>query len=143
MTYLCATGKGNEADKYFLAAVDDPFYTTPGLALSNAGSCALERGDLDKAETFLRQSLDYDSKLAGSLLPMARISYQQGSYLRARAFLQRYEAVGAMNEESLALGYDIEKELGDEQAASRYRQSLMERYPGSTQAGRVAGQDGR
>ena len=74
---------------------------------------------------------------------MARISYQQGSYLRARAFLQRYEAVGAMNEESLALGYDIEKAPGDEQAPSRYRQALMERYPGSTQAGRVAGQDRR
>jgi len=141
--YLCATGKGEDADKYFLAAVDDPFYSTPAIALSNAGSCALERGDLDKAETFLRQSLDYDSRLAGSLLPMARISYLQGSYLRARAFLQRYEAAGPMNEESLALGYDIEKELGDEQAANRYGQELMERYPGSSQAGRIAGQDRR
>jgi type IV pilus assembly protein PilF len=123
--------------------VDDPFYSTPEIALSNAGSCALERGDLDKAEKFLRQSLDYDSKLAGSLLPMARISYLQGSYLRARAFLQRYEAVGAMNEESLTLGYDIETELGDQQAANRYRQEMMERYPGSNQAGRKASQDRR
>jgi len=139
--YLCATGKGKDADKYFMTAVDDPFYSTPEIALSNAGSCALGRGDLDKAEAFLRQSLDYDSKLAGSLLPMARISYQKGSYLRARAFLQRYEAVGAMNEQSLTLGFDIEEMLGDQQAANRYRQELMERYPGSTQAGRNARQD--
>jgi type IV pilus assembly protein PilF len=139
--YLCAVGKGDEADKYFEAAVNDPFYSTPAIALSNAGSCALGRGDLDKAEAFLRQSLDYDSRLAGSLLPMANISYLQGSYLRARAFLQRYEAVGAMNEESLVLGYDIERELGDEQAANRYRQELMERFPGSKQAGRIASQE--
>jgi len=139
--YLCATGQGKDADKYFETAVADPFYSTPAIALSNGGSCALQRGDLDKAEAFLRQSLDYDSRLAGSLLPMAKISYLQGSYLRARAFLQRYEAVGAMNEESLKLGYDIELELGDQQAANRYRLELMERYPGSTQAGRNAGQD--
>lgn len=139
--YLCATGKAGEADKHFEAAVADPFYATPAIALSNAGSCALQRGDLDKAERYLRQSLDYDSRLAGSLLPMAKISYLQGSYLRARAFLQRYEAVGAMNEESLILGYDIETELGDQQAANRYRLELMERFPGSTQAGRNAGQD--
>jgi type IV pilus assembly protein PilF len=139
--YLCATGKGEEADRYFRAAVDDPFYTTPEIALSNAGTCALGRGDLDNAEIFLRQSLEYDSKLAGSLLPMARISFENGSYLRARAFLQRYEAVGPMNQESLTLGYDIEEKLGDQQAADRYRQELMERYPGSIQAGRNARQD--
>jgi type IV pilus assembly protein PilF len=74
---------------------------------------------------------------------MANISYLQGSYLRARAFLQRYEAVGAMNEESLILGYDIEMELGDQQAANRYRQELMERYPGSAQVGRNASQERR
>ena len=139
--YLCASGKGEDAEKYFRAAVADPFYSTPAIALSNAGSCALDQGDLDKAEAFLRQSLEYDSKLPGSLLPMARISYEQGSYLRARAFLQRYEAVGAMNEESLTLGYDIEQKLGDQQAANRYRKELMERYPGSSQAGRNASQD--
>ncbi len=139
--YLCAAGKGGEAEKYFRAAVEDPFYGTPAIALSNAGSCALQLGDLDKAETFLRQSLDYDSKLPGSLLPMARISYEQGSYLRARAFLQRYEAVGPMNEASLSLGYEIEQKLGDLQAANRYRQELMERYPGSSRAGRKAAQD--
>ena len=141
--YICATGNGEDADKYFLAAVNDPFYSTPEIALSNAGSCALKRGDLDKAEKFLRQSLDYDSKLPGPLLPMARISYLQGSYLRARAFIQRYEAVGAMNEESLTLGYEIEIKLGDQQSANRYRQELMERYPGSNQAGRNASQDRR
>lgn len=139
--YLCATGKRDAAEKYFLVAVDDPFYPTPAIALSNAGSCALARGDLDKAETFLRQSLDYDNKLGSSLLPMAEVSYLQGSYLKARAFLQRYEAVSEMDEESLYLGYRIESELGDEKSAERYRLDLLERYPGSIQAGRAARQE--
>ena len=139
--YLCGTGKRKEADKYFIAAVDDPFYSTPAIALANAGSCALARGDLDKAETFLRQSLDYDGNLGAALLPMSEVSYRQGSFLRARAFLQRYQAVGAMNEESLFLGFEIESKLGDDASAERYRIELLERYPGSTHAGSIAGQE--
>jgi type IV pilus assembly protein PilF len=139
--FLCSTGKSREAERYFLAAVDDPFYRTPGLAYSNAGSCALSGGDLDKAEAFLRQSLEYDDKLGSALLPMSVVSYRQGAYLRARAFLQRYEAVAETNEESLFLGYEIESKLGDRKSAEQYRIELLERYPGSIQAGRTAGQE--
>jgi type IV pilus assembly protein PilF len=96
---------------------------------------------LDKAEKFLRQSLDYDNRLPAALLPMANVSYQQGSFLRARAFLQRYQAVGEMNEESLYLGYQIESELGDEGAAEKYRIKLLEQYPGTIQASGRAGRE--
>ena len=139
--WLCASGNPKEADKYFVAAVDDPFYKTPAIALSNAGSCALAAGDVDKAEIFLRQSLEYDNKLGASLLPMAEVSYIQGEYLRARAFLQRFEAGGVMDGKSLYLGFIIESKLGDEESAERYRFELLERYPGSIQAGKTAGQD--
>lgn len=139
--FLCASGREAEAEQYFLAAVQDPFYGTPAIALSNAGTCALAAGDLDKAESFLRQSLEYDDMLASSLLPMAEVSYRQGAYLKARAFLQRYETVGPMNKESLSLGYRIEQQLGDEEAAVRYRTELLERYPNSTEAGANAGRE--
>ena len=139
--FLCATGRHAEAEPYFEAAVEDPFYDTPEIALSNAGSCALARGDLDKAESFLRQSLQYDDKLGAALLPLAEVSFRQGSYLRARAFLQRYEANGPVTEESLALGYRIEGRLGDEEAAERYRVELLQRYPGTKQAGGITGRE--
>ncbi|MBT8047174.1 MAG: type IV pilus biogenesis/stability protein PilW [Xanthomonadales bacterium] len=139
--FLCGRGKFAEAEKYFVTAVDDPFYQTPAIALANAGSCALQRGDLDNAEIFLRQSLEYDQKLGSALLPMAEVSYRKGAYLRARAFLQRYEALGTMDESSLTLGYQIENRLGDEKAANRYRQELQERYPDADRAGRAARQE--
>jgi type IV pilus assembly protein PilF len=139
--YLCARGEPEEAEKYFLVAVDDPFYDTPAIAMANAGSCALQRGDLDNAETFLRQSLEHDSRLGSALLPMAEVSYRQGEYLRARAFLQRYETLGEMDEQSLALGYQIETKLGDEESAEKYRAELQKRYPNSTGAGRAARQE--
>jgi type IV pilus assembly protein PilF len=138
-SYLCSSGKTTEADKYFLIAVKDPFYESPEVAYSNAGICALEGNDLDKAESYLRQSLDYDPKLAAALLPMANVSYQQESYLRARGFLQRYEAVGVEIEESLFLGYLIESKLGDTVSAQRYQQALMEQFPNSEQARQAKG----
>ncbi len=139
--FLCSMGKGEQADKYFLTAVEDPFYKTPQVAYANAGNCSLDRGDLDKAEDFLRQSLEYDKKFATALLSMAEVSYLRGSYLRARAFLQRYEAVGTSNERSLLMGYQIESKLGDSTSADRYRTELLQRFPNSRQAGQVAGRE--
>ena len=34
---LCEVGRYAEADKHFRAALNDPFYSTPGVALANAG----------------------------------------------------------------------------------------------------------
>lgn len=141
--YLCARGRQAEAEKYFLTAVKDPFYETPAIAYANAGSCALQLGDLDKAETFLRQSLDYDSTLGSALLPMAEVSYRQGEYLRARAFLQRFEAQGVMDEKSLMLGYQTELKLGDNDSADKYLQELQERFPESMRNSGNVRQEGK
>ena len=127
--FLCRHGKGREAEPYFMTAIEDPFYGTPGVALANAGSCALTLGQLDKAEAYLRQSLKYDQRMPEALLPLADVSYRQEAYLQARAFLQRYEAVAPDNEESLKLGYLIETALGDQSSADRYRLELRENYP--------------
>ena len=139
--FLCGIGKREKAEPFFVTAVGDPFYDTPEIALSNAGTCALARGDLDKAESFLRQSLEYDDTLGSSLLALAEVSYRQESYLRARAFLQRFEAAAEETEESLVLGYRIETELGDERSADRYRQALLEQYPDRIRAEGTAGRD--
>ena len=135
--YLCDQGEYKDAGKYFETAMQDPFYTTKYVAAGNAGMCALNNGDLDKAELYLRQSLEYDQKYAPALLPMAQISYRKEDFLRARAFLQRFEAVGEINAESLYLGYLIESKLGDGKSASQYRESLMDQFPGSTEAAKM------
>jgi type IV pilus assembly protein PilF len=38
--FLCRLGRFPDAEKYFLRAVEDPFYKTPAAALANAGVCA-------------------------------------------------------------------------------------------------------
>lgn len=132
--YLCANGNYKEADRHFETALNDPFYNTKYVAAGNAGLCALNNNDLDKAELYLRQSLEYDQKYSQALLPMAQLSYRKQDFLRARAFLQRFESAGQINSESLYLGYLIESELGDGKSASQYLENLMDQFPGSAEA---------
>ncbi|NNE04609.1 MAG: type IV pilus biogenesis/stability protein PilW [Xanthomonadales bacterium] len=132
--YLCHSRKAGEADPYFQAAVKDPFYRTPEVAYANAGSCWLQVGNLDKAERYLRQSLEYDAEFSDALLSMADISARRGDFLRARAFLQRYESTGSESAQSLLLAFRIESELGNGVTASAYRERLLSKFSNSEQA---------
>lgn len=132
--FLCSTGKGEEADRYFEAAFKDPFYSTPEIAYANAGLCALRVNDLDKAERYLRQSLEYNVEISAALLAMSNLNYRKGEYLNARAFLQRYESAEKKTAESLLLGYQIERALADQTAAADYKRQLQDQFPDSAQA---------
>lgn len=131
--HLCNTGKADEADQYFMTAVNDPFYRTPEVAYANAGTCALQLNKLDKAYTYLRKSLEYNANFADALFPLADINYRQEEFLKARAFLQRYEAVRPASPESLLLGYRIENQLGDRKSAEKYMSELRTQFPDSDQ----------
>lgn len=135
--FLCAQRDYKAAGPHFEAAFKDPFYSTKYVAAANAGMCALNNNDLDRAESYLRQSLEYDKNYAPALLPMAQVSYRKQDFFKARAFLQRYESAGQISSESLYLGLLIESELGDEKAASHYRENLMDQFPGSPEAAKL------
>jgi len=137
--FLCGQGKGNEAWKYFEKAFQDPFYDTPQVAYANAGLCALGLGELDKAEKYLRQSLEYDAEITESLIAMANLNFRNGNYLSARAFLQRYEAIAEPTAQSLLLGFRTENALGDTSAANQYRDDLLSQFPNSAEAEQLRG----
>lgn len=139
--YLCGQDKREEAGRYFQVAMKDPFYATPEVVYVNAGLCALRANDLDKAETYLRQSLEYDAQYAPALLPMADLSYRTEAFMRARAFLQRFEAVAVSNAQSLLLGYRIESALGDAASSGRYQRDLLDKFPNSAEAAQAREQN--
>jgi type IV pilus assembly protein PilF len=132
--FLCSRGRFDEADDYFRVAIADPYYRTPEVALANAGTCAQRAGRNEAAEQYLRRALERDPNYAAALLPMAKTLTARGDHLRARAFLQRHEAVAAPSADALALGLDIEEALGDHRAAAEYRKRLLDQFPRSQQA---------
>ncbi|WJW76264.1 type IV pilus biogenesis/stability protein PilW [Thiohalobacter sp. IOR34] len=133
-TFLCRRGRWPEAEAHFTTAAADPLYPQALMALANAGICAQGAGDLDKAEDYLRQALNHNPRFAVALLQMARLTLARGQYLRTRAYLQRYQEVARHTPESLWLGIQAERALGDRDAAASYALLLRNKFPDSEQA---------
>ncbi|MCP4045091.1 MAG: type IV pilus biogenesis/stability protein PilW [Gammaproteobacteria bacterium] len=135
--YLCQTDKQKQAMMHFLKALDDPFYSSPSVALTNAGSCTMRQGDMVTANEYLRAALKIEPGFPDALLNMAKLNYEEENYLKARAFLQRYEAAASHNAESLLLGYRIETASRDSETANKYKRMLESNFPDSSQTTEV------
>lgn len=141
-TYLCKKGKFSEANKHFETALEDPFYSTPEVAMVNAGTCEMEAGNLADAELLLRGALKRDPANPDGLLAMAKLNYLQNSYFLSRAFIQRYESASSHSAKSLLLAFNVEMALQDREAADRYLYQLQHEFSESNQAkeaGRLSG----
>jgi type IV pilus assembly protein PilF len=132
--FLCKQGRAGESKVYFDRALADPFYETPDLAMTNAGTCLLGSKDYDGAEVYFRKALDRNANNADALYQMANVLYLKNDAFRARAFLQRLEAQGQPSPTALKLGHDIELRLGDGEAAQDYAKRLREKFPDSEPA---------
>ena len=135
--FLCAHQRGAEASRYFHEAAEDKQYRTPEVALTNAGVCARKKPDLAAAERDFRAALKINPNFADALSQMAWLSYQQKDYLRARAFLQRYQQAGQPTPETLLIGALTEHALGDTVAARAYEQRLRKEFPESEESGNL------
>jgi type IV pilus assembly protein PilF len=134
--FLCAKGQYDEAQKYYAQAMRDPFYKTPAVLYANAGVCLVDHGGglrLDDAETDFRRALEADSGNAIALFYMAKLLYAKADYFHARAFIQRFEALGHPDPVALLLARDIEIKLGHDDAARGYAERLRKDFPDSQQ----------
>lgn len=132
--FLCHVGKVQESLPYFAKAITDPFYQTPDVALTNQGGCQLQIGDRAGAEASLRQAVQRNPNNPNALLLLAHVLYLNQNDFGAKAFLQRFEALGHPNADALKLGHDIESRLGNMDAAQNYNKRLVSQFPDSEQA---------
>ncbi len=128
-TFLCRQQKYDQADAHFRKAWENPFYKTPVVALTNAGSCAMKAGRPEMAEGYLRQALRLDQSYPDALYLLARLMHEQGEHFKARAFMQRYEATGQVRPDAYWLAYRIEHALGDLEASQAYARKLRLQFP--------------
>ncbi len=127
--FLCAEKRYDEGEKRLLLALENPVWPGRDKAYENLGQCMDDKGDVVKAERYYREALKVNANLSKSLLALAKVSQQQGNYISARAFLQRYSALAPHTPQSLWLGVQIERELGDRNALSSYGMSLRNNFP--------------
>jgi type IV pilus assembly protein PilF len=133
--FLCATGRAAQAQPYFTAAMADPFYKTPDILYSNAGSCLMKSGSghLDEAIVYFRKALEANARNGVALFQMSDALYQKDDFFHARAFVQRFEGLGRPDPAALLLARNIEVKLGHPDAARDYAQRLREQFPDSEQ----------
>ena len=128
---LCTREKYDESLEYFERSVANPLYTTPWVPLTNAGVCARSGSNPAQAEGLFRRALEGNGRYPIALFQMARINFEQGRMLSARAYIERYREVARPTAELLWLGVQIERELNDQDQAMSYELQLRNRFPDS------------
>lgn len=132
--YLCKLGRFDQAQKRFDLAKADGFYSARDLVYLNSGTCILlANGSLDAAEDDFRRAVEINPKNGQALYQLASVLYQKNDYFKARAFIQRFDALGQASPDALLLARNIEVKLGNTGAARDYAQRLREQFPDSTQ----------
>ncbi len=132
--FLCEQGHYDQAIERFLETLKVVEYRRPDEAYENAGLCALRIPDRARAERYFRHALEANPLRATTLYQMMKLSYEEGRYMHARAFLKRYERVASHTARSLWLALQLERELGNAPAAATYAQLLRDKFPDSPEA---------
>lgn len=132
-SFLCSNDRIDEAEALFLNAANNPFYSTPEIALTNAGLCLL-KSKPETGEDYFKQALTKNPNFSHALIQMADISYNKGQYGLAQQYLERYKKNAGHTPQSLWLGIRLYNELGRKDDVSSYALLLKNKYPDSEEA---------
>ena len=132
--FLCNAGQYQQGFKLLEQALSMPLNNRKWIAQTNIGLCYLKQGEKKLAEQAFRRALQDNPQYAPALAEMQKISYDDRNYLSARAFLQRYLAVGRHTPQTLWIAWQTERALGNREQAETYRGQLLTLFPGSDEA---------
>ncbi|MDP3705127.1 MAG: type IV pilus biogenesis/stability protein PilW [Legionellaceae bacterium] len=91
--FLCRQGRYQQAERYFLLAVQDVQYDHTAAAYENAGLCVKAIPDDKKAVTYFQNALMQDPLRKQSLYELVRIELKQGQVAAATRHLQNYSSL--------------------------------------------------
>ncbi len=131
--FLCTRGRYDEGLSQFSAAIRNPLYTQPELAMTNAGLCAEKKGDIALAEANLGKALKLQPDNPNSILKLAGLYFRQGRLAEAQRLLGRHDELAPPSAESLWLGVRLERKLGDRAQEAAYALQLRKRFPDSNE----------
>ena len=129
--FLCQSGREKDSIGYFLQAIRNPLYTSPGRSYSAAGMCSVRMKNTKEAEEFFVRALRLDADDPRALLQLGQIRYRQGNMDDARKLVARHLKLASPSPESLWLAVRIERKSGERTAEQGFANQLRRRFPGS------------
>jgi type IV pilus assembly protein PilF len=136
--YLCQTGRPRESIAEFEAAVRNPLYKTPWIALINAGKCSAASGDAVAAQGFYRRALTASPNNPEAAYNFALLQYKSGNYGDSRALMRIVMLQSNPPPEALYLGLCTERKLGDRQTELSFVTQLRNRWPDAAETRAIA-----
>ena len=136
--YLCQTGRPRESIAEFEAAVRNPLYKTPWIALINAGKCSAASGDAVAAQGFFRRALTASPNNPEAAYNFALLQYKSGNYGDSRALMRIVMLQSNPPPEALYLGLCTERKLGDRQSELSFVTQLRNRWPDAAETRAIA-----
>jgi type IV pilus assembly protein PilF len=136
--YLCTHGREKESIAEFEAAVRNPLYRTPEIALVNAGKCSVAIGDGIAADQYFRRALQLRPNDAVAAYNLALLSFKGARHTESRALMKVVMQQTNPPPEALFLGMCVERQLGDRQSEQSYIAQLRNRYPDSAETRAIA-----
>lgn len=129
--FLCRLGRFEDAIEQFDKSASNPFNLNPEFAYNNAGSCAMSFDKIVEAERETRKALRKNPRFTPALLNMVEILLEQEKFEIADAYYVRYLKYGNHTADSLWLGIQIKRVLGDRVAIDEYGSRLKSDFPRS------------
>lgn len=128
-TFLFNQDRKDEALREFNRVADAPFYKKKWIAYTYLGYYDLKNNKKKQAEKRFYYALKLNKSYEPALFEMARLRYDKGELMSARAYIERYFSQAGNTQKGLQLAIKIETALQSYDAVERYQLELKRKFP--------------
>jgi type IV pilus assembly protein PilF len=133
--FLCRTRRERESLTYFDRAAVDRLYSTPAMALQNAGICLMQIGDNERAEKYLMKAFEADASSPVAKFQLAQLYLQTHRPDRAKFYYELLSKGVDPDAQTLWLGTKIAHARSDRRSERELGDELRARFPNAPETG--------
>ncbi|KIQ37361.1 MULTISPECIES: type IV pilus biogenesis/stability protein PilW [Pseudomonas syringae group] len=130
-SFLYEQKRYKEAYERFEQAAADNLYPERSRVFESLGMTSIKLGNREQAREHFTKALRLDNQQPRALLEMAELSYEDGHYVPARDYYDRFSQLSEQNARSLLLGTRLAKVYEDRNKAASFGLQLKRLYPGT------------
>jgi type IV pilus assembly protein PilF len=132
--YLCKNGRVDEAVERFSAVAANKYYTTPEVALSNAGVCLRGAKRFDEAQQKFVAAIRAKPNYSEPTAQLANLYLERAQPAEARKVVDTYLNAFRPNADVLYAGVSVARAQKDKMAEEKFTRTLRIEFADSPQA---------